>query len=381
MIQLFYSLFFIQLIFFLISLTALIYASWTDLKERIVSNKLTYGLIFGGIILQGINSYLINSIEPIATALLCVIATFIASYALWKIGVWSGGDVKLFTGIAALNPVNYGILRDLIGLNNALLASIAIPLFPLTLFLFTLISVVPYGAMLAIKEVMKNKNLRKELIEEIKSLGLSLIKLGIIITGITPVLNYYYLPLWLILPILLLAGFQKKIMNSIIVILLFIAGIYFNGLNAVQSILIIAMPLFAIYFLLRFFLVSRKYLFTKEKKITELTEGEIIGETIILQENEVKRIPGIEIKRIINYLKNNKVKELLSELKPEGKIIASSMKAAGITEEGLKELKKLVEEKKIENKITVKSSAPLIPAVLLGYLIAQTTGDILWNLI
>jgi archaeal preflagellin peptidase FlaK len=371
----------IQFSFFIISLISLIYASYTDLKERIVSNKLTYSLIFGGLILQLINAYLNNSIELFLNALICVIGTFIASYALWKLGVWSGGDVKLFTGIAALNPFNYGILRNLIGLSNPLFASIAIPLFPLTLFLFTLISVVPYGAMLAVKEVIKNNELKKELINETKKLGLSLIKLGIIITGLIPVLNYYSVSTIIILPILLLIGFQKKLMNSIITALLLITGIYFNGLNAFQNILLIALPLFGIYFLLRFFLISRKYLFSKEKKITELQEGEIIGETILIQENTVKRIPALEIKTIINHLKNNKLQQLIQELKPKGKIIASSFRAAGITIQGIQELKKLVEENKIENKIIVKSSAPLIPAVLIGYLLSQTIGDILWNVI
>ena len=46
--------------FFIISVIALIIATFTDLKERIVSNKLTFSLIFGGLILQGIRSLLAN---------------------------------------------------------------------------------------------------------------------------------------------------------------------------------------------------------------------------------------------------------------------------------------------------------------------------------
>ncbi len=371
----------IQLTYFLITLTALIYASYTDLKKRIVSNKLTYTLIFGGLILQLINSYITNSIQPILLSLTCVIGTFTVSYLLWKIGVWSGGDVKLFTGIAALNPINYGIIKNLIGINNPILATITLPLYPLTLFLFTLISIIPYGAMLAIKEIIKNNELKKELIIETKKLGTSLIKLGIIITGLTPILNYYSLPSILLIPILLLIGLQKQKMNLTITILLLITSVYYNGLNAIQQILIIATPLFVIYFLIRFFLISKKYLFTKNKKITELEEGEITGETIILENNEVKRIPAIEIKTIINYLKNNKIQEIIKLLKPSGKIITSNFKAAGITQESINELQELVKQNKIKNTIIVKSSAPLVPAILIAYIITQIIGDIIWNVI
>ncbi|MFH1588655.1 MAG: prepilin peptidase [Candidatus Diapherotrites archaeon] len=377
----------IEFVFFSVSLISLVYASFTDLRERIVPDWLNYGLIAFGLTAWLVYGLISNSIELFFTALIVTIMAFIGGYALWKTGVWAGGDVKLFTALAALNPINYAILRDLFGINeliasiglNGLISSSELPVFPLTLFIYSLFSIVPFGAVMSLKAVKKNKELRKELFDESKKLLISLIKLGIILVGLKEILGVLGISVIWILPLLFLIAFQKKTMNSVIVILLFIAGICFNGLNALTEIISIAVPLFAIYFLLKFFLISRKHVFSYEKKITELKEGEIIGETVVLEEGKVKIIHSLEIKKIINYFKSNKLQELLNELNPKGKIIASHRSAAGVTEEQLKELNELIEKKLIENRITVKKSAPMVPIVLIAYVLSQLIGDIIWN--
>lgn len=370
----------IEFLFFSVSILALIYASYTDLKERIVNDWLTYGLIGFGLIANLAYGVISNSMQLFYFSTAATIGTFIAGYGLWKIGLWAGGDVKLFTAIAAMNPLNYGIIRNFIGLNDGFFSSISLPVFPLTLFFYMLLCIVPYGAMLALKETIKNSDLRKELFQEGKMLLISLIKLGIILVGLTEAFNALKIPIILILPALLIIGFQKKIMNELITLLLLIEGILFIGFNALTQILSIALPLFGIYFLIRFFLVSRKFIFSEKKKISELKEGEIIGETIVLIEGKPKIIEQIEIKKIINYIKDNKFNELFAALRmPEGRIIASSRSAAGITEEQLNELRELAEKNEIENSITVKKSAPLVPAVLIAYILSQIIGDIIWN--
>jgi preflagellin peptidase FlaK len=370
----------IQFSFFLISFLGLIYASYTDLTKRIVPNWLNYGLIAVGLIGHLIYGLISNSIELFFITLIVTITAFIAGYGLWKLGVWAGGDVKLFTALAALNPFNYAIIQKAIGL-NALFASSELPVFPLTLFIYSLIAIVPFGALMSLKAIKEKNELRKELLDEIKKLLIKLIKLGIVLVGLKEILEVFNVSFIWVLPLLILIGLQKKKMNYLLVILLFITGIWFNGIKVFEEILAIAIPLFAAYFLIRFFLVSRKHVFSETKKITDLTEGEIIGETIVLDEGKVKKVHALEIKKIINYFKSNKLNDLLNELNPKGKIIASHRSAAGVTEEQLKELNELVKKGLIENQVTVKKSAPMVPIVLIAYVLSQLVGDLIWNVI
>ncbi|MBU2100708.1 prepilin peptidase, partial [Candidatus Micrarchaeota archaeon] len=80
--------------YFFISLLLLLIGSYTDFKERIVSNKLTYGAISLGLLIHAIESFYSNDYFILGIAVAVTIATFIASYGLWKLGVWAGGDVK-----------------------------------------------------------------------------------------------------------------------------------------------------------------------------------------------------------------------------------------------------------------------------------------------
>jgi hypothetical protein len=119
----------------------------------------------------------------------------------------------------------------------------------------------------------------------------------------------------------------------------------------------------------------------KEKKITELEEGEIVAETFAETEGKVERYAPLEIKRIINYFTNNKVQALKEYLNPPGRIIASSRNARGLTDEEILELRRLVKEKKLENAVVIKLSAPFVPALLIAYLALNIVGDLLWGLI
>ena len=140
------------LIFFFISFIGLIIATITDLKNRIVSNKLTYPLIVIGIALHLIQVFfaentLISINSLIAFAVPAI--TFVCGYGLWKLGVWAGGDVKMFTALAALNPLNPNLLGPHFG--YWFFESISLPLFPLTLFLFSILAMLPSGAFLTSK--------------------------------------------------------------------------------------------------------------------------------------------------------------------------------------------------------------------------------------
>ena len=373
--------------YFFISLLLLIIGSYTDFKERIISNKLTYGGIILGILIHLISSWQLNDYSIVLIAVIVTIATFIASWGLWKIGVWAGGDVKLFTALAALNPFNLGIIRDLLGLKFGLLASISIPVFPLTLFIFSIISMLPYGMLLSIKTLKEKKELRKELKEELKQKFVQAVKLVALITGLNFVLvnvlgisNGILLFALTVVVIILSTRINWKIM-IVIIGLLFGYSLYINFNEILTNFLIGTISLYAIYVLLKMFSFSRKYTLKKTIKVNELEEGMIPAFSLYEVEGKIIEKKPLNMGNIINNIRSNKLEALLQELKPKGKEIISNKRAAGIEEKEIQELKKLMQEKKISEKIEIKLTAPMIPAVLIGYILVNLAGDLIWNLI
>ena len=94
----------VELIPAAIALGAACIAFYTDMRWRIIPNKLNYPLIATGIIfylLLGI--YLVDLWTAISGAVGAAIS-FAIGYAMWLSGGWAGGDVKLFTALGALLP-------------------------------------------------------------------------------------------------------------------------------------------------------------------------------------------------------------------------------------------------------------------------------------
>lgn len=100
-----------------IALVAVCIANYTDLRKRIIPNRLTFPLIGVGIVFYVLLGILFElgllSLPPelarwglwitILGAVGAAIA-FAIGYAMWLTGGWAGGDVKLFTALGALLP-------------------------------------------------------------------------------------------------------------------------------------------------------------------------------------------------------------------------------------------------------------------------------------
>lgn len=107
-------------------------AIYTDMRWRIIPNKLNYSMIAFGVafyLLLGLSK--INLMVAVSGALGAAIC-FAIGYVLWFSGGWAGGDVKLFTALGALlygysmpfgNPV-YPVPLTL--LFNSVIASIPV---------------------------------------------------------------------------------------------------------------------------------------------------------------------------------------------------------------------------------------------------------------
>lgn len=322
---------FFSLALFSVSAVALLIATFTDLKKRIVPNKLTYSIIVLGLALHiGYavlkNNYLIG--------IYCIIATiyaFLFSLLLYKIGVWAGGDVKLFTGIAALNPINPFIAGRLGLYSIELFQPIQIPLFPITLFVFTLFSMFPVTVLITLKRSFKERKAFNELARDL----FIVIGLGV---------------LWL----------------------------YFNTAPFNQALLLV-LSLALLLFVLKLMIASRVFL-RKRVKISRLEEGMIPAETILEKNGRIEKECEEGMKSFINYVKQYKIAGS-SETKEKKRIIADSKRARGVTVEEIKELKELVEQGKLEDSILVKESAPMVPAILVAYIVLNFVGDLLWRVV
>ena len=106
----FTAIFLIQIIItMLFSIIATIY----DVKRNIVPNLLTYGLLFFGLISNLFLSLISNNLKFILASFISMVVTNAITYMLWKLNMWGGGDVKLFTAIATVIPsgLNIGFLN------------------------------------------------------------------------------------------------------------------------------------------------------------------------------------------------------------------------------------------------------------------------------
>lgn len=132
----------LELIPVIISLVAVCVAVFTDLKDRIISDKLTYPLIVIGIgfsLLVGI--YRGEWFRALYGGLGAGLA-FGIGYVMYRTGGWAGGDVKLFTGLGALLPA-YEVPFDLPYSTFFAPYAVSYPLFPLTILFNSIIVAVP----------------------------------------------------------------------------------------------------------------------------------------------------------------------------------------------------------------------------------------------
>ncbi|MFH1752120.1 MAG: prepilin peptidase [archaeon] len=364
------------LYFFLISFIGLIIASYTDLRNRIISNKLTYSMILLGLGLHLVQTLVEGNPEPIMFSVLLTIITFTAGLGLWFMGAWAGGDVKIFTALAALNPLNPAILSELI----PLFARIELPVFPLTLFLFSIICMLPYGALLSLKAIKKKKELRQELKLELKARFLQAIPLGLIAAGLYFVLSNLNLPGLMVTVLFIVILFSLKWFKRVFIpvsIILFLIALFFQPVESIVSATSTIIVVFCLYVLLKFYFISKKHVLREKVKVSELKEGTIISKSLYNVKGKIVASDGLSFSGMLKLLKEKN----LSLLKPKGKILIDSNRAAGIEEKEVKLLKKLAREKKISKEIEVKLSAPFAPAVLIAFLLLSLIGDVLWVVI
>jgi preflagellin peptidase FlaK len=375
----------IPLITIIIAVVACVYASYSDLKEGVIRNKLTFPLIAIGIVLNAI--YVFTSTASIFLFIECVFVTgviFALGYIFWKMGAWAGGDVKLFTALAALLPfyaiplypplVTYQIL----GLQ---FPAEAIYPFPFTLIINSILSILPFLLIYVFYIVIKNKpHLMGELTSPIKDYKKNIV-LTLVVTSavtltytLTKQLNIQIILLTLIL-IYLLSFIISKIPNRIKAVLISVLTVYALITNfkiTITGIVLIFISLIIIGIARKLLTSVSKEALQDNYKISELKEGMIPAYSIFEKDKKVYVDDQSFMTRVRNALKTGNV-SLINP--PKGKLLVSSM-AAGLTEKDINLLKELKNKNKIIDVFRIKKGVPFAPSILIGLLISLFIGDI-----
>jgi preflagellin peptidase FlaK len=353
----------------LISTIGLLIATYTDLKERIVPNKLNYGLAIIGVLIYLIQSYLEQSPIPLLYSLIGLCYGFFFAWILWKMGVFAGGDVKLFMGLGALNPFTPALIKA------GLFSTANIPFFPITLFIYSLIAFLPYGLFVVIYKVARNKEFQRQLYKEMKPQVLYALHAAVFASGTYIILLKIIYPTLIAitgLVILIIWGLfrtNKKYLTIITIIL----AVIINTNLFIQA--LIAAILFSVilYTAIKLLFSTRRVL-SSPILVKNLEEGMIPAKSLIRKGKKIIEEEPLNYKLIIKNIKEQNINALKIMFEPKNEII-SSRKARGLTIEELEQVKKLAARGIIPKKIMVKESMPFVPTMLIGYILCIILGD------
>ena len=102
----FTTIFMIQIV---ITMLFSIMASIYDVKRNVVPDMLNYSLMVFGLLSNLILSLISSNVKFILASIISMVITYTITYMLWKLNMWGGGDVKLFTAIATVIPSGINI--------------------------------------------------------------------------------------------------------------------------------------------------------------------------------------------------------------------------------------------------------------------------------
>lgn len=365
-----------------VSLVGLLIASYSDIKERIVDDKISYGMVVLGLLLFAGNALMNNDWVSLAWGVAAGIGAFAIGYLLWRIGFWAGGDVKLFTGLAVLNPINWVMVAKIGGYVPPGF-SFKFPLFPLTLFLTSVLALLPVGIVLlagkAVKQPEKFKAVFSNPTERMLSIVFSALLLSAVsfwLEGNKNLLAIIGIPsMVLVIGLIIGMGWiekKTKKMGTIkagLCIGLLAIGLWAWQTAFVANAALLGIVLFVVSFLFSLFFSNK--LFRSLKPVEKLQEGDIAAVTMV----ETKK--GIEIRSEPGWreiLKNLKKPQLIAHRKKEREI-CSSRRAGGLEKGQIEEIRRLARDGKIPKTLEVKESAAFVPAVLVAYFVLNALGD------
>lgn len=363
----------------IIAILACVYASYTDMTRGIIPNRLTFPLIGLGIVLNGIYAFLIGDIWYLILGLIITGAIFGLGYLFWKMGAWAGGDVKLFTALAALLPF-YPALITYPVLNYTFPLEAAYP-FPLTLIINSILSMLPFLLIYVLFVALKTKpHLLGELMSPLKEWQKNLVTTLLITAAVTisvlimQLINYNNIILYLILIYLLSFLISKlpKYVKAIIISLAVFYSLYLYFQITIIGIITLFVTLVVIGIVRKLLTSVSREALQDDYPIEKLKEGMILAYKLYQKNDELEW----DEKSFFSKVRETfSTKDLTLINRPPGKLVISSL-AAGLTEDDIKLLKKLQKEGKIKDEVRVKRGVPFAPSILIGLLISLFIGDL-----
>ena len=367
--------------YFFFSLIGLSVATFTDIKNRIVSDKLTLSLAVLGLFLKALESFTAQSLEPLLYSIAAAAIAFAFAYLLWRLGVWAGGDVKLITALAFLNPVNYNFLGQALAADTGIFTSISLPIFPITLTLYSAMMVFPMGIMMSVSAGIKHREVLKKAFKKTFEKGKSLIGFALLVSGLKLLLAFFSVQDFYILPALIALAFLPKKFRKYSVIIFTLAGIILSAQEFAVNSIVVALPLLLIYAFWNYYSESREYAFREKISTARLEEGMIPDRFVVERGNKTFFVEGPSMRKVIKQLMDNKLENAMHEFRIDGKVIAGPRQAGGLTVEQAEMLKALALKGEIPQKITVRKTMAFVPAILAAFILLQLTGDVLWNVV
>ncbi len=370
---------YIPLIAAIIAVLACSYASYSDMKRGIIPNKLTLPLIGLGLVLNLIYSVLVGNLLLIVSAAIITVVIFALGYLFWKMGAWAGGDVKLFTSLAALLAVyppviNYNLL------NNLMPVYATYP-FPFTLIINSILSMLPFLLIYVIYIGFRYKpNVLKELAAPVKDYRKNIvIALSVSSAVYLAVLISFYLSVHSILIYIILIFILSMVISRLprLIKAVFVSIILILAL--IQNLQVTVYGIVAVFVMVTVINIVKKLLTTANKealqddyKVDQLKEGMIPAYNLYQNGDEVY----YDDKSFYQKMKEAvKTADLSPIGAPRGKLLVSTM-AAGLKDEDIKLLKDLSQEHDSLNTFKVKKGVPFAPSILIGLLISLFIGDI-----
>lgn len=356
----------------LIIFIGLIFASYTDLKYREVSNYLSFGLIIYGLIFNTIYFFITKNYIYVLKYWLVFALIYLICYLFWHFGIFAGGDAKLFAGIGAIIPFS-----------NLSLISFGISKIPfvLSLFLLSIVAIFPFGFIKVIYYFISNNNLRLKIFLEFKKSILNILINAIYITGIYFVLLYFKLPIYLIIFVALILMLVPKSIKWPLGIILFVLGFFLTPLNLISNLFFTIIYMFLFFFIISGFKISKSGIFDKLIQLKDLKEGQILKYPLIYENNKLISLKFSLFNEIKIAIKNKKYYELNNILNKRkdlySKIVINNKFASGLNDEEVIKIKNCYNE----NTIVLKETIAMVPAILLAFTIMFIFGDLIWYLI
>ncbi len=366
---------FFSLFYFFISITGLAVATYTDFKQRIVPNWLSFGMIGIGLAGHAVQSYFSTDLSAFAIALAVTALTFAVAFVLWKVGVWAGGDVKLFTALAALNPFNPALLSQVLEWPS-LFHSNGWPVFPLTLFAFTLLCMLPYAMLLSAVGLAKKKEARKALLERTFPEWKRVLAFAFYSVGFGALLFRLALPWWLLIVVLFVLGFVPLKSQYGLAFVSLLGFIFLQDVRSLEFAIGLAIVLGVIALLWNLQKIAKEFVLVEWKAVRRLEEGDILADSFAWKKG---KLFIFQRPSMASLLKLKTAKQWQEFVHP--KLALEGGRAAGLLEKEVRQFKSWETQGKWSGKIKVKKSAPLAPAVLLAYVVLNVVGDVLWRFV